>query len=117
MYLSRPFLTVQKEAQGTNSATTGITPVGANILDLETNTSQIIVHNKDSTDTLFFMSYNSSLDATIDLVETVEISAGAYLTLSLGVRSASVGVRRVVGFNTTASAINYKVTQIFNIEE
>ncbi len=115
MYLSRPFLTTQQTAQGTNGSTTGITP--ANILDLETNTNQIIVHNKDSSNTLYFMSYNQGLDAAVDLIEMIEITAGAYLTLSFGVRSESVGIRRVFGVNTTASTTNYKVTQIFNIEE
>ena len=117
MYLSRPFLTTEKESQGTNSATTGITPTPANIVTLQTNTSQIIVHNKHATQTLYFMAYNSSLDAAVDLNEMVEITAGAYLTLSMGIRSQSVGIRKVFAVNESAAAINYKITEIFNIEE
>ena len=117
MYFSRPFLTTQKNAQGTSGATTGIVPTGANILELQTNTSQIIVHNKDAAQVLYLMSYNPTLDAAVDLVEMFEIGAGAYFTLSLGIRSQSVGIRKIFGVNTTAGNTTFKVMEIFSIEE
>ena len=117
MYLSRPFLTTQRTAQGTNGATAGIAPTPANIFSIQTNTSQIIVHNTHATQTLYLLAYNSSLDAAVDLAEMIEITAGAYLTLSFGVRSESVGIRKLVGMNISAGATTFKVTEILNIEE
>lgn len=115
MYIKRPFLTTQKNAPGTSGATTGIVP--SDVLLLKTNTAQIIVHNQHGSETLYLMSYNASLDATVDLIEMIEIGAGAYLTLSLGARSSSVGIRRIFGVNTSSGPITYKVTEIMGIEE
>ncbi len=111
----RGFQTETIATNATSGSTTGLTPAGSG-KTLQDNTTQIIIYNKSSTEVLYIFCYAVNVDAgAINLRDAIEITAGAYLTLSLGQRSESVGSRVIVGFNTGASSFDFKLTEIMGI--
>ena len=110
----RCFETTTVSATATSGSTSGLTP--GSTVSLDDNTTQIIVHNKSASEVLYLYCYNDNQDAgNVNLNNAFEISAGAYLTLSLGSRGNSIGSRLIAGFTTAASAFNYKIVQIYGI--
>jgi hypothetical protein len=112
----RNFETVVGSATATSGSTSGLT--ASSVVILDDNTTQIIVHNKSASEVLYIYCYNTNEDpGNVNLNNAFEIGAGAYLTLSLGSRSNSVGARNIAGFTTAASAFDYKVVKIFGIQD
>lgn len=112
----RSFETATIATNATNGSTSGLVPSGSGFT-LQNNTTQIIIHNKHATETLYIFCYAYNTDSVlgVNLINAIEITAGAYLTLSLGQRSESVGSRVIVGFNTGASSFDFKLTEIMGI--
>lgn len=111
-----PFQTFTVNTTPTSGATTGLSPASsAEQFELAFNATQIIVNNTDATETLYFLAWNPGKYSTLPLTSAIQIAPGGYLTLSLGVRSDRVGEDFITGFNTSASATQYTVTEIYSI--
>ena len=119
MVVNYPFNTTTKATVATSGAVTGIAIPALNRHSLETNTAQIIIHNPDGAKILYIVAYNDQVDLAGGkaIANCIPVGAGAYLTLSLGVRSERVGTPQICGITTTAGAFNFTITEIFNIEE
>jgi len=110
----RPFTTLTVPAVATNGATSGAAPADTSWFTFNYNCQQIIVNNLSATETLYLYAI-SDLDTTYDLDDTIEIAPGAYLTLTVGVRTDRVGTDYAVGFTTAAVSFDYKVTLIYSV--
>ena len=119
MFVTYPFDTTTKAAVATNGTLTGIAVPAINRLTLQTNTAQLIIYNPDGTNILYIVAYNDTVDAAGGkaIADCIPVGPGAYLTLSLGVRSERVGTPQICGITTAAASFDFTVTEIFNIEE
>lgn len=119
MFVNYPFNTTTKAAVATNGTVTGIAIPALNRHKLENNTAQLIIYNSDGTNILYIVAYNDQVDAAGGkaIANCIPVGPGAYLTLSLGVRSERVGTPQICGITTAAGSFDFTITEIFNIEE
>lgn len=111
-----PFYTQRQFSNPTNGATTGLVPSTAPsyMFELAFNTSQVIIHNQDAIEDLYFMAWNSAW-INVPLSMGIKIAPGSFLTLALGVRSDRVGDDFLIAFNTSAATTSYSITEIYSV--
>ena len=109
------FFTETADSTPTNGAAI-VVPLAANLVEIDSNCHQFIVNNTDSTETLYLNNWNRA-NTNVNTANCIQIAPGAYLTLTIGVRSDRVGDDYITAVNTSASATSYTVTQIYTTEQ
>lgn len=113
-----PFYTTTMAAIATNGTLTGIAVPVINRFEMQNEATSVIIYNPHATETLYIIPYNTVTDtAGVAIANCVPITAGSYLTLSLGTRTERVGTEFFTGITTAAASFDFTVTEIYNSSE
>ena len=114
-----PFYTTTVAAIATNGTTAGIAVPEVNQFEMQNETTSLIIYNPHGSNTLYVIPYNRVTDAAggVAIANCIPITAGSYLTLSLGARSERVGTEYVCGITLAAASFDFTITEIYNSTE
>jgi hypothetical protein len=114
-----PFYTTTMAAIATNGGVAGIAVPALNRFEMQNETTSVIIYNPHATNVLYVIPYNTVTDAAggVAVANCIPITAGSYLTLSLGTRTERVGTEFFTGITTAAASFDFTVTEIYNASE
>ena len=113
-----PFYTTTMAAIATGGVVVNIAVPVVNRFEMQNETTSVIIYNPHATNVLYIIPYNTVTDTGgVAIANCISITAGSYLTLSLGTRTERVGTEFFTGITTAGVAFNYTVTEIYNADE